>query len=322
MNKCTGIDISKATFDVAFYQENDRLTHQVFANEPCGFKEFLTCLKPGERVVMEASGTYYLKLACFLHEHDIPVSVVNPLVIRRFSQMQLMRAKTDRKDAAVIAAYGVLHDPPLWQPEEHAITQMKQINTALELLNRQITAISNQLEALMQCVVIDPHTSGSLGKCLAYLKAESQQLEQQLQTLVQEHYHATYEALTTIPGIGPKTAILLIAITGNFTKFDHYKQLLSYVGLSPRIFQSGTSVRGRARICKMGMGSIRKLLYMCSWSAKRHNVFCSEMYDRLKVQGKPERLIKIAIANKLLRQAFAVGKTLKPFDENYRLKLA
>lgn len=321
MNKCTGIDISKATLDVVFYRADDQLTHRVFTNDACGFEKFLTYLEPGERVVMEASGTYYLKLAYFLHEHDIRVSVVNPLVIRRFSQMQLMRAKTDRKDAAVIATYGVLHDPPLWQPEAHAITRMKQINTALELLNRQITAITNQLEALMQCVVIDPHTHDGLEKCLALLEAESQQLEQQLQTLVQGHYADTYKALTTIPGIGPKTAILLIAITGNFTKFDHYKPLLSYVGLSPRIFQSGTSVRGRARICKMGMGSIRKLLYMCSWSAKRHNVFCSEMYDRLKAQGKPERLIKIAIANKLLRQAFAVGKTLKPFDENYRLKL-
>ena len=321
MNKCTGIDISKATLDVAFYQAEDRLTHRVFANDAGGFEELLTYLKAGDQVVMEASGTYYLRLACFLHEHDVRVSVVNPLVIRRFSQMQLMRAKTDRKDAAVIAAYGVLHNPPLWQPEAHAITRMKQINTALELMNRQITAITNQLEALMQCVVIDPHTSGSLEKCLAFLEAESQQLEQQLQALVQEHYADTYQALTTIPGIGPKTAILLIAITGNFTRFDHYKQLLSYVGLSPRIFQSGTSVRGRTRICKMGMGNIRKLLYMCSWSAKRSNVFCSEMYHRLKAQGKPERLIKVAIANKLLRQAFAVGKTLQPFDENYRVKL-
>ena len=321
MNKCTGIDISKATFDAAFYQAEDRLTHRVFANDAGGFEELLTYLKAGDQVVMEASGTYYLRLACFLHEHDVRVSVVNPLVIRRFSQMQLMRAKTDRKDAAVIAAYGVLHNPPLWQPEAHAITRMKQINTALELMNRQITAITNQLEALMQCVVIDPHTSGSLEKCLAFLEAESQQLEQQLQALVQEHYADTYQALTTIPGIGPKTAILLIAITGNFTRFDHYKQLLSYVGLSPRIFQSGTSVRGRTRICKMGMGNIRKLLYMCSWSAKRSNVFCSEMYHRLKAQGKPERLIKVAIANKLLRQAFAVGKTLQPFDENYRVKL-
>ncbi len=100
----------------------------------------------------------------------------------------------------------------------------------------------------------------------------------------------------------------LTIVTDNFKKFENYKQLIAYVGLSPRIYQSGTSVKGKGHICKMGNSQVRKLLYMCS---------CKEMYDRLKAKGKPERVIKIAIANKLLKQSFAIATTKTMYKENY-----
>lgn len=109
--------------------------------------------------------------------------------------------------------------------------------------------------------------------------------------------------------------MMLIAITDDFTKFEHYKQLIAYVGFSPRIYESGTSVRGKGHICKMGKSQIRKLLYLCTWTAKRYNKTCREMYDRLHAKGKPERVIKIAIANKLLKQAFAVATSKQKYIE-------
>lgn len=124
--------------------------------------------------------------------------------------------------------------------------------------------------------------------------------------------------LTSIPSIGNKTAMMLIAMTDNFSKFEHYKQLIAYVGLGPRVYQSGTSVNGKGHICKMGKSQIRKLLYMCSWTAKYCNKACREMYERLKAKGKPERVIKVAIANKLLKQAFAVATSKQKHIENYQ----
>jgi len=76
---------------------------------------------------MEATGVYHLHLALYLSERSIAVSVVNPLVIRRFSQMQLRRAKTDKADAQQIALYGWTNEPPLWQPDPEAVTQMGQL---------------------------------------------------------------------------------------------------------------------------------------------------------------------------------------------------
>ena len=125
------------------------------------------------------------------------------------------------------------------------------------------------------------------------------------------------ELLLRIPGVGIKTATMMCVITENFTKFENHKQLIAYVGFSPRIFTSGTSVKGKGHICKMGKGQIRKLLYLCSWSAKRVNKTCIEMYERLKAKGKPERVIKIAIANKLIKQIFAIGKNKTTYSENY-----
>lgn len=110
---------------------------------------------------------------------------------------------------------------------------------------------------------------------------------------------------------------MLSVITDNFKKFTNYKQLIAYIGLSPRIYQSGTSIKGKGHICKMGKPQIRKLLYMCSWTAKKYNKACKEMYDRLKSVGKPERVIKIAIANKLIKQAFAIAMTNTKYQANY-----
>jgi len=256
----------------------------------------------------------------FLESHGFKVSVVNPLIIKRFSQMRLLRAKTDKKDAQTIAEYGEREKPSIWKPVEETVLRLQQHQTALQNLEKQETMIQNQLEAFISSGVTDGQVIKSLKKIKATLGREIMRLEVSMEQLVMHHYKDTYQRLTSIPGVGKKTAIMLIALTNNFKKFENYKQLIAYVGFSPRVFQSGTSVRGKGHICKMGKSQIRKLLYMCSWSAKRYNQSCVQMYERLKAKGKPERVIKIAIANKLLKQAFAIAKSNSFYKENFQTK--
>src|SRR5690606_4528270 len=90
----------------------------------------------------------------------------------------------------------------------------------------------------------------------------------------------------------------------------------SYIGLSPRIYESGTSVKGRSRICKMGMSRIRAMLYVCAWSAKKINKACKELFERLVEKGKAKKLALIAVANKLLKQAFAIANKNIFYTEN------
>lgn len=100
------------------------------------------------------------------------------------------------------------------------------------------------------------------------IEEERNRLERRLNEIVEAHYGETKQLLESIPGIGPKASAILIAITANFEKFAHHKQLTAYVGLSPRVYSSGTSVKGRGHICKMGKVQVRKQLYMNSWSAR------------------------------------------------------
>lgn len=271
------------------------------------------------RVVMEASEPYYVKFANYLYAHQIAVSVVNPLKIKRFSQMKFYRAKTDKKDSCMIMEYGVSElSLPLWKTESRAIQSLKQLRTTLELLQKQLGQITNQQEAYSSSGVLHKALQKSMKKLITSTQKTIQKLESQMHQIYERQYKETLELLTSIPGIGHKTAIMLIETTDNFSKFDHYKQLIAYVGLAPKIYQSGTSVHGKGHIYKMGKAQIRKLLYMCSWSAKYYNKACKEMYDRLKAKGKPERVIKVTITNKLLKQAFAIVIAKQKYMENYQ----
>lgn len=150
----TGIDISKSFFDVAFLAEG-RYSYHKFSNDNAGFKLLLNVLPVNSHIVMEASGPYYLQLACYLTGHAIAVSVVNPLVIRRFSQMRTSRAKTDKKDAMMIAEYGKTERPGLWKmPEQHVIT-LQQMEALLSNLGKERTALNNQLESFIATGMLD-----------------------------------------------------------------------------------------------------------------------------------------------------------------------
>ena len=316
MSKIIAIDVSKQTLDVAYLIE-EKWQHFSTTNDLKGFTKIAELVEIDDWFVMEASGPYYLPLASYLFNKSLNVSVINPLVIKRFSQMKLYRAKTDKKDAKAIAEYAMGNELKKWNKAGECIFELQQLLTAIELLHKQLTQSNGQLEAFTSSGELSKELSKYMKTMINGHKKMIAKLEVRLKEVANEHYKVTLECLKSIPGIGIKTAIQLTIITDNFKKFENYKQLTAYVGLSPRIFQSGTSVKGKGHICKMGNPQVRKLLYMCSWTAKRCNSSCKEMYDRLKAKGKPERVIKIAIANKLLKQAFAIASSQTMYQENY-----
>ena len=314
-----GCDVSMKTLDFAGYNANQQAYHYTTHNDYEGFILLLDKLPKNAWVVMEATGVYYLKLAHFLVEKGYQVSVVNPLKVRRYAQMRMSRTKTDAKDACLIAQYAISQQPEAWKPDSKAIAQMNHRQTILEGFIKQKRALLNQLHALEKNTYVDDELIQTLKDSIEFVEQKIKELEKQLECIAQQHYGNVLSALRSIPGIGHKTSICLITLTHGFERFDHVKKLISYVGLAPRIYESGTSVRGRTRICKMGMGRIRQLLYMCSWTAKSCNQPCKNLYERLKAKGKPERVIKIAIANKLLRQAFAIAKNNSTFNPNFQV---
>jgi transposase len=302
--KYVGVDISKQTFD-AF---NDELGSRQFSNDSTGFKLFKKWMGKSVQVVMEASGPYYLRLAHDLYSTNIPVSVINPLVIRRFCQMNLQRAKTDKKDAASIAQFAQLTNPSNWSPAPEYLQQLLQMQSIMEQLSKQQTSTLNAMEALKQHPLIDKSAQNALSKVAQIQKEQIAKLEKEIMELTRRHYQAEYASLTSIPGIGKKTALLLILATNGFTRFENIKQLVAYTGIAPRIFQSGKTINKKPKISKLGMADLRRSLYMCTLRAIEQNEACKNLYERLRQKGKAAKVALMAVCHKLLRQAFAVVK--------------
>ena len=146
-------------------------------------------------------------------------------------------------------------------------------------------------------------------------------LEQKLLELVKVDNQQLLSNLESIPGLGRKTATILIVLTDGFSRFDSAAALCSYCGITHIIRKSGTSVNGRPRIIKIGNQKLRNLLFLCSFSASVYNRACNEVYQRITNKGKSKKLALIAVSNKLLKQAFAIAKSGLPYDEKFKSAL-
>lgn len=301
-----GVDVSKESFDIAWEAEG-QAHHDAFEYTDEGMEALLSRTPQEAHYVMEATGIYHTRLALRLYESGREVTVVNPLVIKRFAQMKLSRVKSDRADAGLIRQYGEQHALQPWAPAASEVVELQQAHSWLDDLIRERTRLLNRQEAFAHHARPSPFVKKQMTRQLRSLDKQVQECEKHLEVVVKKSFAELYGRLLTIPSIGSKTAIELIIITDGFSRFEDVKALSAYIGVSPTTFESGISVKGKGGIAKMGQGRMRQLLYMCSWTAKSCNPACKDLYLRLRAMGKPAKVINIAIAHKLLRQAFAVA---------------
>ena len=315
--KYFGIDISKDVFDVC---DNNQVHYQ-FKNSISGFKKLFKLLDCNTVCVMEATGYYHVRLAYFLLETGIGVSVVNPLKIKRYIQMNLSKIKTDKSDSKMIQQYGADCTPKLWDGQSKAQQECLQLTRMLSMYSKQSTQLKNKLHGEEVLGTPSKAVVRSLNRSLKNLEKEMEVLEAALLDNVKKEYQESLTLLKSIPGIGKKTALMLLVFTDGFERFENAKELCSYAGLTPIIRQSGSSVNGRSRISKMGNAKLRNLLFMCSFNACKYNRACKALYDRIVAKGKSKKLALIAVCNKLLKQAFSIVKNGIPYDDAYRSTL-
>lgn len=314
--KTFGIDIGKNRFDVVDSSGN----YYQFDNNPKGFIGFLKLLNNDSHCVMEATGSYHYRLAYFLVENNIPVSVENPLSIKRFIQMKLTRVKTDKSDARMICLYGEELELSLWRGYSKHQTQCLQMLGLIDTYTKQCTALKNKIQA--EAALGNPCelVVQSLNRSLKNLRVEIAEVEEALLELVEIDYRDVLGKIKSIPGIGTKTAMMLVVVTDGFKRFERSGQLCSFCGITPVTRLSGSSVKGRARISKMGNAKLRSLLFMCSFTASKSNRACKELYDRLTARGKSKKLALVAVCNKLVKQAFAISKSGIEYKGDYQSK--
>ena len=315
-----GVDIAKDTFDVALRNGEDICDTGHFDNSPAGFQRLRRWLMKREadcvHACMEATGRYGHPLATFLWEEEHDVSLVNPARIRAYGQSKLLRAKTDKMDAKLIADFCATQSPSLWEPSSVFQSELQSLTRHLDALkksrNRKISRLKSGIPSGAVQRSIQDH--------IDFLDEQIKQVDAEVQQLVQENdeHRRQMELLVSIPGIGATTAARFLAEIPDVSAFPQARQLASYAGLCPRQHHSGTSVRKKSRLAKTGNTYLRTTFYMPALSVMRgSNPLILPLIERLQKEGRSPMVIIGAVMRKLLHIAYGVLKTGKPFDPNY-----
>lgn len=316
-----GIDVSKKKLDVALLV-NGKVKSKVIENSPKGYGELVEWLHKQKVVIedvhvcMEATGIYGEPVALALLKSNMKVSVVNPNRIKSFGQSENVRNKNDSVDACVIARYCAAMRPELW--------------VAPPLEQRQLRAWSDRLLALkdirqQELNRIEVHEFAeqkelelNVREHVAWLDKQIAKVEKDIDDHIDHHpdLKRDVDLITSIPGIGRGTAAKVLGHLGDIRRFKNAKALAAFVGVTPRQRTSGSSVRGRTMISRMGSNQLRAALFLPSMVARRYNPLLNAFAERLLSTGMPKMAVIGAVMRKLVHQIYGVMRSGEPFNPN------
>lgn len=320
MQSVLGVDVSKAKLDVALSLSTEKFRSKVFTNDARGFNslvQWLQATAPGSfealHVCMEATGSFHEALACFLHEQGVAVSVVNPLLVKRFAEANRLRNKTDGADAKCLAMFCRANRPQRWEAPSAGVRALQALVSRLDALQAMRQAECNRLDVAHQSVV------DSVRSVIADLDKAIAQVKAQIARTIDDDPDLKSRAglLQSIPGLGEKTIPQLLAYIGRPERFTSVKAVIAYASLTPMIRQSGTSLDKRRGTHPLGHQGSKRLLYFPAMVAGRYNPLVAAFWNKLKAQNKPGKVIVVACMHKLLAIAYGVLRSGKPFDANH-----
>ncbi len=311
-----GIDVSKDSF-VAAYPAKSGYSTKTFKNTTSGVRQFISSLPEGCHCVMESTGNYSMLLLYLLQQANITVSMENPQKIKHFARAMLSTTKTDEIDAKLIALYGEKMEPIPCKIPLESIILLKQKRTVLRQLKKQLLMMTNLQESMAVLPKQDPTSKASIEQTIKFLRKQISKMEEEITNLSNKEYKRQMDLLTSIKGISNTIASALIIATGGFTYFSSAKQISRFLGLCPTYQQSGTSVNVKGHINRNGDTYLRSQLYVAAVSSTACNSACREAFVKMRERGKAGKVAIIAVANKLIRQAFAVVTNNRPYVDGY-----
>ncbi|MGZ0078136.1 IS110 family transposase [Methylomonas sp. TEB] len=314
-----GIDVAKAKLDCALRLPSGKFRAKVIPNTLDGFATLLTWLAAQKaqspHVCMEATGIYWEDVAQHLATAGFTVSVVNPAQIKAYGASRLTRSKTDTVDAKLIADFCAERQPPAWQPRSEAEVTLRALVLRLDALQTMRTQENNRLLVAREAVRED------IQQHLNWLDTAIQQLIDAINDHIDRHpdLKQQRELLDSIPGIGERTSAIILAFYADTSRFANSRQAAAFAGLDPRQYESGSSLKGKPRLSKIGHAFLRKALYMPAMVTLYKTAWGKQFRGRLAGAGKPNKLIIGAMMRKLIHVAFGVLKSAKPFDSAIHL---
>jgi transposase len=309
-----GIDVAKQTLAIDAVLPDGKRRQKHCANSAAGHAELVRWIERQAvapvAIGLEATGGYQDAVAIALHEAGYTVSVLNPSSIAAYGQSRLRRAKTDPTDAALIADYVRTQAPPVWTPPPHEMRQLQALVRRLDALLEMHTQEHNRLD--LAAPIVKP----SIEAVLAQLETQITAVKRQIATHIDQHptLRTQRDLVQSIPGIGATTAAIVLGELLDVARFSSARQLAAFTGLVPRLRQSGTSVRGRGPLAKLGSSRLRKALYFPALTALRCNPPLVRFAARLRAAGKPKMVIIAAVMRKLIHQIYGVLRSGRTFD--------
>jgi transposase len=323
-----GIDVAKATITAAVWEAGSGQALGTYANSAAGID---VCLAEVARVTQRAGATtvqvaieptagYELPVAGAVVRQGWQVSMVNPVQVRDWAKSQGRRAKPDAQDALVLARYAAEQPARPWQPLPIPVSELESLLRRQDDLEHLLRQERNRHHFIAPRPGVAAAAIASLDRVIADLEAALAAIKQ----AIRDHLHRYPEVqrdarlLRTVPGIGERNVLWLLVLLHRWkTRTDGHgraKGVVAYVGLDPRPFESGSSVRRRATISRMGASHLRRRLFMSAFGGIRGPNPLRQFYDRLVGRGKAKYLALIACARKLLTWAWAVFRTRLAFD--------
>jgi transposase len=296
-----GVDISKDHLDVCLYPN---AAAKRFANDARGFVDLIGWLLPHAPtcVVFEATGAYHRAFERRLGEQGFPMLKVNPCQARRFAEATGKRAKTDQVDAAMLARFGAVLEPPLRPVTAAIFDQMKELRGARQALIKDRVAAQNRGKNHLIALLKRQNTQR-----LKQIDAQIEAIDAELARLVKQdtNLQKRFDSLVSIPGIGAVTALTLLIEMPELGTLES-RAAASLAGLAPITRESG-QWKGKSFITG-GRAPIRRALYMPAMVAMRFNPDLKAKYEALINAGKPAKLAITAIMRKLVVLANALLK--------------
>ncbi|OJW68969.1 MAG: hypothetical protein BGO68_02240 [Candidatus Amoebophilus sp. 36-38] len=322
-----GIDISKATIDVAVCQKEATavILNRRFSNRLEGYEELLAWLEKAgiklEQVLicLENTGLYHVNLVNFLYSKKGSVWIENAVEIKWSTG--LVRGKSDKADAQRIGLYALKNQDKakLYAAEDEYLTELSDLLTDRERLVKAKNMLLGPLKE-KQDLGLGKRADRSKEGCkqsVAALNKDIKGIEKQIAELVKssKELSKNYKLIRSVKGIGMITALYLIKYTQNFKRLTNPKKLASYCGIAPFEYSSGTSIRGKNKVHPMSNKVLKKLLHMCALSSVP--IQEGEMrayYERKVGEGKNKMSVLNAIRNKLIHRVCACIRDQKVYS--------
>lgn len=330
LKQVAGIDVAQKELVVSFGSMDHELTleifdHGVFSNNPKGFRELVKWTKKNAgnnvpvRYVMEATGVYHELLVYYLTENDLEVSIVLPNKISNFFRTLDVNTITDKTASQAITRFGLERKLEVWQKPRKIFRELKQLTRERDQLIADRTVLKNQLHAENAEAFPNQRSISRVNKRIKLIDKQDLEIKAEITAIVKKDPELVNKInkITTIPGVGKLTAVIVLAETNGFELIKSKKQLVSYSGLDVKLKDSGTSVKGKPRISKKGNRHLRKAMYMPALSAIRCNELHKALFLRLVSKHGVKMKAAVAVQRKILELIYSIFKSNKPFDENY-----